>query len=120
MCQNQHSQYQIVGEVYVHGLVEGEALLGTLPNHRRVVRYDDVSGQWGEAFINNETGEVQIEHPKLGPLPKGWRVDLNHDEANIAHRFVNDDTGQSTGQHPSLQPEALLDRGVDLKTFQLI
>jgi hypothetical protein len=58
-------RFRIVGEAYVLGLSEGEALLGPLPhNSRRVFASND---EWGvhSYFENTVTGEKTFEDPRI-------------------------------------------------------
>lgn len=118
---NDSPQYQVVGECYVQGLNEGEAFLGpSLPSHRRVMRYDEVSDQWGEAFVNCEDGSVSLHHPALGPLREGWRMEAGHSRVYGGCIYVNDATGERTEVHPNLSVEVLEERGIEFETFQLV
>lgn len=54
--------------------MEGAALLGALPsNWRRIFRHLPNRGNY-TALMNITTGDVQVEEPRRGPLPAGWRI----------------------------------------------
>lgn len=97
--------------------MDGATLLGPLPSMwQNVYRYDAASrDHWG-AFINHETGEAQIEDPRLGPLPAGWRT-WSHEEESAYNVYLNDETGECTIFNPRLSLEALRARGVELQDF---
>lgn len=109
----------VVGECYIHGLVDGATLLGPLPSMwQKVNRYDAAArGYWG-AFINRETGETQIRDPRMGPLPAGWRT-CSHKGESAYNMYLNDETGERTFSDPRMSPEALRARGVELQDFWL-
>ena len=110
--------YQVVGECYIDGYMDGAALLGPLSSEWRYVKRSDIDG-WCYALVNAVTENIQIEDPRLGPLPAGWRV-LRHAQEAIANLYVNNDTGEETFFDPRLTPEALKARGVDIKEFKLV
>ena len=91
-------QFQVVGECYVYGLMDGEALVGPLPDHYKFVLVrDPITFVNRNAFLDHRTGKVQYNDPRLESVP-------NYDEN---HR-------------PNLTPEMIEQRGVKLRTFDLI
>jgi hypothetical protein len=116
-------RYQVVGECYVHGYMNGEALLGPLPTHyERVAQVAPDSGLEFAAYVNRRTEEVHVQDPRLSSLPKTWRF-KSHDKEHLYSWIVNDETGEGYGDpglDPRLTPKALKERGVDLKEFTLI
>ena len=111
--------HEVVGECYIHGLMDGAAFLGSLPDKwQRVGRV--VEGQDGsnDAFVNRETGVMQADDPRIGRLPAGWRV--TSDESRNGKLFVNDLTGEVCPDHdPRMSAEALRNRGIGLVEFTL-
>ena len=62
--------HKVVGECYIDGFMEGAACLGPLPSKwQLVLRYFEESSGYHDAFLDHQTGEFQIEDPRLGPLP---------------------------------------------------
>ena len=118
---NDARTYEVVGECYIDGFVEGEALLGALPsNWQRVLRFFPDLGTHYSAFTNVHTGVVQVEDPRLGPLPAGWCL-LDHSEKHAYNRFSNEELGVTgTLADPRLSPEALRARGVNLQEIRLV
>lgn len=118
---NDANNYRVVGECYVDGFMDGEALLGALPsNWQRVYRHFPDLGQSYDGLMNTQTGYFQIEDPRLGPLPTGWRI-ADHREKHAYNKFSNEQIGVlDTSYDPRLSPEALKARGVNLQEIRLV
>ena len=112
--------YKVVGECYIDGFMDGVACLGPLPSNWQLVQryFKEHSGHY-HAFLDHQTGEFQIEDPRLGPLPAGWYIS-DHERKNAYNVYANDETGQKTKFDPRMTPEALTARGVELREFQLV
>ncbi|KAK4693443.1 hypothetical protein P7C71_g3957, partial [Lecanoromycetidae sp. Uapishka_2] len=113
--------YLLVGECYVYGVSQGAALLGPLSGGwQAVLRYDQEAEGYYRAFINDDTGAVQMEDPRIGPLPDGWRV-ASHTYQDAYDLYATDSTGEEpTRFDPRMSPEALRERGVKLEEFRLV
>lgn len=113
--------YRVVGECYIDGFMEREALLGALPSNWQLIqRYFPNLGGSYVCYINMETGEVQVEDPRLGPLPVGWHYE-DHEAEHAYNRFSNEEIGVVDSRFdPRLSPEALKARGVSLQEFRLV
>ena len=104
---------EIVGPCYVHGIMEGEALLRPLPNGwRRADRYSRQRSSGWPVFVHNETGQREAEDPRLGDLPPGWKRETWDDDHYI--RYVREDGVKPTfpDKDPRMTYEALEARGV--------
>ncbi|KAL9018203.1 MAG: hypothetical protein Q9185_004476 [Variospora sp. 1 TL-2023] len=112
--------FLVVGECYVQGLMDGEALLGPLPsNWRRVSRfYEETKTSW-DAFNDRDRGIWQVEDPRLGPLPEGW-CEQEHPKQHLYARFRDKTTDVVDWHDPRLLPSSLRDRGVELQEFNLV
>ena len=111
--------YQVIGEAYYDGFMNGEALLGPLPEpHVARHRYDGAR-LWYWNYLNQETGHFQVEDPRLGPLPPGWSL-RSHSEEDFGQWIVNDETGEDACPDPRLTSEALRERGVPLQKLVLV
>lgn len=104
---------KIVGQCYVHGIMEGEALLGPLPNGWR--KANEYSRQYGgnwPVIVHNETGQLMTEDPRLGNLPPGWTRETWDDDPYV--RYVREDGVKPTfpDKDPRMTYEALEARGV--------
>ncbi len=117
------SRYKIVGRCYVHGLMDGEALLGPLPSSWTVTIREiraPLSGAW---FHNKKKGTRSTLDPRLGTLPDKWEAIEKEDEARLGQHvqhYKNKVTGEIINSDPRLLPEALKARGVPIETFVLI
>ena len=100
--------------------MKGEALLDSLPQNWTIVEkwYPQSRGYY-DAFLDRSTGSTQIEDPRLGPLPAGWRT-RSHEDEDAYNWYVNYKTGESNFRHPSLKFDALKARGVKFEEFRLI
>ncbi|CAF9926748.1 hypothetical protein IMSHALPRED_007032 [Imshaugia aleurites] len=101
-------QYQVVGECYVHGLMNGEAFLGSLPdNYQARFLYDQGSNGWYRAFLDKETGNTQYQDP---------RMEAGDQIVNQGRSMILPD-GTIV---PEVTSEFLKRRGVNVQTFDLI
>lgn len=99
-------QCQVVGECYVHGLMAGEALLGTLPDHYQAIQVFEDNGYYS-GFVNTQTGKVQYSDP---------RMEEEDPVSNEGVQFECPDGSET----PELTVDVLKRRGVNLQDFDLI
>lgn len=115
--------YTVVGECYVHGLMESEALLGPLPAHwERIFRYDEGTERDYDVFVDRRRGIYQPEDPRFGPLPEGWYRE-EHPKQHLYTWFrhpTREDDVFTSDNDPRMLPESLRERGVELQEFALI
>ncbi|PMD34449.1 HET-domain-containing protein [Hyaloscypha variabilis F] len=119
-------QFQVVGECYVHGLSDAEALLGPLPKDWEIeIHVDSANGVGWPIFVRKPTDTRTWQDPRLPRLPPGWEG-IPHPELSsgttgpLFNRFKSTITNETTEFDPRLSPEALEERGVKLQRFQLI
>lgn len=113
-------KYLVVGEAYYNGYMDGEALLGPLPKpFEPVLKFDTGKRTYRLCYIDRESGNLQLEDPRLGELPPPWKI-KSHNEERYWMMFENMDTGEVLSHEPRLLPEALKERGADLEVFNLI
>ena len=113
------STFSVVGECYIHGLMDGEAFLGPLPrNWKRVLRADRGSQYLWDTFVDREAGLLQIEDPRLGPLPSGWRI-IGHSLEHLYCKYQEEATGAASMFDPRMLPDTLRDSGADLREIKL-
>ena len=107
---NNNSKYQVVGECYVHGLMNTEAFFGPLPGHiQPVLVYNAGLRQFSQAFADQRTEDVQREDPRIDALTRrDHGIDKRHDKPE------DDSNGDST------LTEVLKERGVALRVFELV
>ncbi|KAI3333872.1 HET-domain-containing protein [Ustulina deusta] len=82
-------EYEVVGDCYIHGAMDGEVLLGALPH------------SW----------EVKIE-----PIEFEWTPS----DSMHCRKFRNKSTGEIINSDPRLFPEALLERGIPVRTITIV
>lgn len=112
-------EWAVIGECYIHGLMDGEALLGQLPDGFEFVRNSiPGAGQYG-AYINRHIGVIQITDPRLGPLPPGWEIGT-HEHGDYLSFFVNKELDIGCWDDPRLLPDALRERQIQLHAFKLV
>jgi hypothetical protein len=113
---------QFVGEAYCHGFMDGEALLGPLPERFQLVRKleENTNTHWW-SHMDRETESFYCEDPRLGELPSGWRRRGHLSEKSWSW-FVNEETGEEMKDRGDLRltAKALKQIGVDLKVFKLV
>jgi hypothetical protein len=74
---NEEERFSIVGECYCHGIMDGAALLGPLPEgFEFVLNFYQRWGGYFPAYVDRQNGKVQWEDPRLAghPFPSPWRV----------------------------------------------
>jgi hypothetical protein len=121
---------QVIGKSYVHGLMQGQAILDALPSawkvvHRTLAPLHVSRRTTYPLFENTETGSRTLEDPRLGPLPDEWEevaVPVNSDwrYAFRVQYYQNTHTKETLHSDPRLSPERLIARGVPLETIMLI
>jgi hypothetical protein len=110
--------YKVVGQAYCDGFMDGEALLGPLPDLFKAV-WRFYRGNYAWAYLNQETGSFQTEDPLLGPLPLGWTAERDENGVFLP-LFRNGETGEESNRDPRLTSEALRKRGIPLQVFDLV
>jgi hypothetical protein len=97
-------------------------LLGPLPRRfQLVLKLEEKTNNYWWGHMDRETKTFYWEDPRLGELPVGWKR-RGHPSDKFWTWFMNDETGEEMkgGGDPRLTPEALKQRGVDLKAFKLV
>jgi hypothetical protein len=64
--------YLVIGEAYCHGVITAEALLGPLPAPLELVSRLGYPG-----FMNRDTGNSQLDDPRLGQVPLPLSVSIS-------------------------------------------
>jgi hypothetical protein len=116
-------RYKVIGQAYCDEFMDGEALLGTLPDSLEAIFRCGGNGGGGRgyewAYLNKVTGNFQLEDPRRGPLPPGWDI-VSHAGEEFWQLFKNNETGEETECDPRLTSGELRKRGVPLQVFDLI
>ncbi|KAI8631090.1 HET-domain-containing protein [Xylariaceae sp. FL1651] len=123
--QTRNAEYEVVGDCYVHGIMDGELLLGALlpPWTVKVELSED--GAYRVEFHSDKPDAITADDPRLTdiPLPTEWEpVEFEWTPADpfYCKKFRNKNTGEIINSDPRLFPEALVERGVPVKTITLV
>jgi hypothetical protein len=108
-----NGNFLIVGPCIVHGLMNAEGILGTMPKGWDfILTRDRGYPEKCCVFINSATGQQTKEDPRLSPLSAPWH--------RCAEMYRNSETGKGTTRDPRMTPEALMERCPSLTTIRLI
>ncbi|KAI9147991.1 Heterokaryon incompatibility protein [Paramyrothecium foliicola] len=118
-------EYEIIGDCSVHGIMDGEAILGPLLSPWSVCIKTESEGLDVTYFFNSDTKLYSTKDPRLEdiPLPPNWEsVDLERTPADPRHclRFQNRATGEIINYDPRLSLEALKERGIEIDEVTLV
>jgi len=106
--QTKDDTYQVVGQLYMPGVNAGEALVGPLPEHLRLVEYSDEEGEgFTLAYRNDRTEEVQFQDPRL-------------DKLLLNPGFEVHDHGHNSFPTIETSVEALRNAGIAAQYFDLV
>lgn len=115
-------RHLFIGSAYVHGIMDGEALLGSLSGHTVIVDHDR-NGDVVQVFVNTTTNTQTWHDPRLGPLSADWEHIMTNDRLrpeNTVRAFKNKNNGRILFSDPRLLPPALANRGVSLQQLSLV
>jgi hypothetical protein len=116
--------YHHMGPLYVHGLMEGQGLLGSIPSPwRYTIDVHDDQRRQAVSFLNCETNGISLHDPRLDMLPQEWDEVEEEDDARLVfhtQHYKNKITGEIINSDPRMLPEALEARGVYLETIALV
>ena len=105
-----NSQYQVVGDCYVHGLMNGEAFLGPISEYfQPITAFNEGRRGFYGVFLNRWTGKIQYNDPRVELLPE----DDNDKETPMI-------SWPDVTLTRRLTTEMIEKRGVKLQTFDLI
>ncbi|KAI0968156.1 HET-domain-containing protein [Xylaria arbuscula] len=118
-------EYEIVGDCYLHSVMDGEALLGALPHPWKVKLLNDERGFRIPKFYNSDSIEIREYDPRLDSIPilAEWELiefQWTREDPNTCRKFRNKATGEIINSDPRLFPEALLERGILVKSITLV
>lgn len=113
--------FHVVGICFVPGLMDGEALLGSLPDQWQLQMVFE-NGSYVPNYLNTETRHCQHEDPRLQPLNANWEQFAKRrgqDDPYFLGFFKDIRSGRIVNSDPRLCPRALQELGVNLETFNL-
>ena len=118
--------YEVIGECFIHGLMDGEGLLGPLPEDWQIKSDFTPTGHLELRYVNKSLNTFSTEDPRitaLGDVPKEWEkieAEWIQDDPANCRKYRNRSTGKVINSDPRLLPDALRARGVQLETFRLV
>ncbi|KAI1380165.1 HET-domain-containing protein [Hypoxylon crocopeplum] len=120
-------KYEVIGDCYVHGIMDAEALLGPLPSPWRVVGKQEEDRYFRVHYNDDDddTRSPSTEDPRLDgiPIPSKWEPiewERTRDDPHYCRKFRNNETREVINSDPRLFPEALIARGVPIRTITLV
>ncbi|KAN0117738.1 HET domain containing protein [Hyaloscypha variabilis] len=120
------NQYKVVCDCYLHGFMDGEAILGELKSAWRIeIEKEETRKTWTPRYFSTETALECYSDPRLIEIPftQGWEplkgVQTN-DDPIICTSFRHRESGEVINYDPRLTPEALKCRGISIKTLTII
>ncbi|KAK1621786.1 heterokaryon incompatibility protein-domain-containing protein [Colletotrichum phormii] len=114
-------QYTLIGECFMYGLSDANALLGPLPDSWTVQAFPGFGRRLDFRFLNQATDELVLDDPRL-PTLCGWERIYHEPEADdpeIYAFFRNIVSSSGINSDPRMAPAALMDRGVNLRYFAI-
>jgi len=122
-AKSQLGLYQVVGNCCLHGRMDYNALLGSLPEDWRVENgYGGPKRHSLMWFVNSHTGEVTTRDPRLIGDPPGWIYEF--DERGYygnKWRKIGGKEDEYETEDPRLSDlDFLSSRGVDVKDIVLV
>ncbi|EXL76500.1 hypothetical protein FOPG_08773 [Fusarium oxysporum f. sp. conglutinans race 2 54008] len=115
-------KFLVVGQCFVPGLMDAEAILGPLPQGWTIQMRHSYNGREATWFINTLSGLETIEDPRLPILPPDWEVIHRRsgpDDPDFLRNFRNNVTGEVINHDPRVLP-MLKSRDIPLRKIQLI
>ncbi|KAI1472761.1 HET-domain-containing protein [Daldinia caldariorum] len=119
-------EYEVIGDCYVQGIMDGEALFGSIPPPWTVQIGADADNRVRAWYYNEETAAIYRDHQRLQevPLPLGWEEvkewERTRADPLYCRRFHNKETGETINWDPRLSPEEFRGRGVPIETITLV
>ncbi|KAI1661974.1 HET-domain-containing protein [Daldinia decipiens] len=119
-------EYEVVGDCYVHGIMDGEALFGSIPPPWTAQIGPGEDNRVRVMYYNEKTGDIYRDHQRLQevPVPTGWEEITEWEKSQAdplyCKRFYNKETGEVINSDPRLFPEAFRERGVPVETITLV
>jgi hypothetical protein len=115
-------RFRILGPAHVHGLMEGQAVLGSLsPSWKLVVEH--TYSTYRLLFRNAQDGAKTPQDPRLGVLPENWEPIEKEDEARLRYtvqHYRHKITNEIINSDPRLMLEAVRARSIKVETLVVI
>lgn len=124
--QRSNGKHEVLGECYVHRMMQAQGLLGSVPERwRRVAKLDVKTNSYQVCWKYQAISEVsfQTTDPRLGPLPDGWNLKRHENEDSVDY-YENPTKGEGMTSDmvsdPRLRSKELLKKGVGIVAIDLV
>ena len=114
--------HHVVGECFVHGLMDAESILGSIPSGWRLELHPSTDSTWATSFTDLYTKEHYLEDPRLLALPAQWRQvqrKRTQDDPFFFQDYRNDLTDEVINSDPRIAM-MIKERKIALKPFRLV
>ena len=117
--------FLVVGFCFIPGLMDGESLLGLLPEEWEL-QLAFQQGWYVPTYINTSSHESQSEDPRVQRLqyyaPQWEKISRKRtqDDPYFLQSFQHKQTGEVMNSDPRLLPANLKQHNVQLESFRLI
>ena len=118
---DERGNFVVVGECYLDGMMNNEALLGPLPSEWKPVLIEVEAGcRYG--FVNKLSNEKTFEDPRLRPLPTEWNLQDSEKKAGPDYWLLHTEDGKELTwlEDPRMIVETLEARGTLVQELLLI
>lgn len=118
--------YVVIGTCFIHGIMDGEAILGPFKSPWRVHIRLERDGVARPSYFNSDSNTTVFEDPRLGDyaLPPEWvpapTWERCREDPVFCQKFKNQWSGQEINSDPRLLPVALTARGIKLEEIELV
>ena len=118
-------RFQVVGECYVDGMMDGEAFLGPFPDNCQLLIFRPDVKHGAYAFMNQQTGIIHYNDPRIGVDEQMEQLEQKLKEGKASFR-PDGSVAMETRFHLNgsaimeVTPDMLKRRGVNVQTFDLI
>ncbi|KAJ2995802.1 hypothetical protein NUW58_g1169 [Xylaria curta] len=116
--------HRVVGDCFVHGIMDGEAVLGRFPPNWKLIAKTS-GGAVLPHYLNTKNGVVTNADPRLDeiPLPEIWEpveFERTREDPKSCRKYRNRETGDVINSDPRLFHDALKARGIDIGLVTVI
>ncbi|KPI34983.1 uncharacterized protein AB675_11923 [Cyphellophora attinorum] len=116
-------EYLVVGQIFVHGLMDGESLLGSLPPDWEIRMLPGGDGREVTCFFNATDSALTRQDPRLPEMPPEWnrlKRDRVQDDPFFHQDYQNRDSGEIINFDPRVGVAALTSRGEPASAADMI
>lgn len=118
-------RFKVIGGCYLHGFMDGEALLGPLPANYSVTMHQRIhgGGRFRPLYKDANTGQESYDDPRLGAVDQQYMrvmTQITADDPQLVDFFRNTQTGEIISWDPRMTKEALEQRGVQFQDIRLV